>query len=110
MSASLLPESGHGSNRVACPTRAMSRIAIASLRLDAGRLDDRPPLLNFCFVVRGKRLRGLLAPRPDSLTHVGESLLHRRIGERLDERGVELCDHLPGRSLRGPKSVPERRV
>src|SRR4051812_41738716 len=38
-----------------------------SVRLDPGRLDDRPPFLDFRLVVRGERLGRLLVPRQDLL-------------------------------------------
>src|SRR5215470_5959693 len=78
-----------------------------SLRLDVCRLDDRPPLLDFSLLLRGKRLRRLFLARPDFLTHVDEPPPYRRIGQGLYDRRVELADDIPGRVLGSPKAVPE---
>src|SRR5215471_18211516 len=77
-----------------------------SLRLDVRCLDDRPPLLDFGLLLRGKRLRRLFLARPDFLTHVDEPLSYRRIGQGLYDRRVELADDIPGRVLGSPKAVP----
>src|ERR1700730_2482082 len=69
----------------------------ASLRLDVGRLHDRPPFLEFGLVKRGKTLGCLLLARRDDMTKVGETLAHGRIGQRIDQRGVKCCTELfPG--------------
>src|SRR5262245_19216814 len=53
-----------------------------SLRLDAGRLDDRPPLVGLGLAQCAKRIWGLLGTRRDHLTEIGELAAHCRITER----------------------------
>src|SRR5215831_5311501 len=65
------------------------------LRLDARRLDDRPPFLGLGLVEGVKRFRSLLVAWKYLLADVGEPLAYRRIGERGGDRGVELYDDLP---------------
>ena len=61
---------------------AATYIRKASLRFDAGLLDDRPPFVDFGFVPGGKRLRRQLIARRHLKTEIVEPLLHRRIGHR----------------------------
>src|SRR5262249_22434216 len=85
--------------------RALSRSKSPTgclLGFDAGRLDDRPPLFGLGLVEGGERFRGLLVPREYLLADVGEPLAYRRVGERLDHRGVELCHDLLRRVLGNP--------
>src|SRR5262249_36695420 len=79
-----------------------------SLRLDVGLLDDRPPLVELGLVVGEQRLRGLLLARRDLVAEITEALLHGRVGERLDHRGVELREDLGRQSLPRPQPVPAR--
>src|ERR1700692_4441874 len=62
----------------------------ASVRVDVGGLDDRPPLLDLGLLVGAERLGGLLVARRDLLAEIGELLSHLRIGQRRHHRGVEL--------------------
>src|SRR5262245_36251708 len=92
-------------------TRHLDRpLRTASLRLDAGFLDDWPPLLDLGLLLRGESRRCLLLARPGSLAHVGHPLAHRRIGQRLHHSSVELADGILGRALGRPEAVPERGV
>src|SRR6516225_3402804 len=75
--------------------------------LDARSLDDRPPFLGLGLVEGMKRFRGLLVARKYLLADVGEPLAYRRVGERGNHRGVELCDDLLRRALGNPQPVPE---
>src|SRR5579864_1661473 len=76
-------------------------------RLDAGRLDDRPPLVELGLVVGGERLRVLLIGREYHLAEVFDFLLHGWSGQRRHDRGIEASDDVLGRSLGGPHAVPE---
>src|SRR5262249_30899287 len=85
--------------------RALSRSKSPTgclLGFDAGRLDDRPPLFGLGLVEGGERFRGLLVPREYLLADVGEPLAYRRVGERLDHRGVDLSHDLLRRVLGNP--------
>src|SRR5262245_49444950 len=75
-------------------TAATVHCRVGSLALDVGRLDDRPPLLDFGLVKGGEPVRRLLLARGDVETELGEARAHRRIGEDLHHRAVELCDDL----------------
>src|SRR5262245_51493081 len=57
------------------------RSLLNSLRLDAGGLDPRPPLLDLGLVEGGERTRRLLLAREKLVSETGESRTHRRIGE-----------------------------
>ena len=85
-------------------------VEIASLRLDAGRLDDRPPLGDLGALVGGERLWRLLLARRNFIADVEQPPAHRRIGERFHHGGAELGDHRLGRALAGPKPAPDRDV
>jgi hypothetical protein len=63
----------------------------ASFRFDAGRLDDRPPLLDFSLVIGAERLRRLLVARRNLLAQIGESPAHVRIGYGLDDAALSLA-------------------
>src|SRR5215813_4594782 len=76
-------------------------------RLDAGRLDDRPPLLDLSLMERGERLRRLLLRRHDLLAKVGEPLADSRFGERINGGGVEPPDDIPGCAFRSKQRVPD---
>src|SRR5262249_32843357 len=78
--------------------------------LDVDGLDDRPPLFDLSLLLCGERLRPLLLGRPDFLTELREPLAYRRIGMRICDRRMELCDHILRRLLGRPKPVQERRV
>jgi len=83
---------------------AFVRSVYRSLRLDAGRLDDRPPFLDLGLLQRGERFRRLLLVREYLLREIGEPRTHSRIGERIDDSNVELGDYV----LRGPLGCPKR--
>src|SRR4051794_9110543 len=81
-----------------------------SLALDARRLDDRPPFLNLGPVQRAKILRRLLLAGRNFLPKLAQPRLRGRVGERLDDGGVELGDDVLGRALRRPQGKPDRAV
>ena len=55
-----------------------------SLRLDAGRLNNWPPLLDFSLLQRAKGLKRLLGARRDLLCKVSQPCPHHRIGQGLN--------------------------
>ena len=69
-----------------------SRANRISLRLDVGGLDDRPPLLDLGLLQCAKRLGRLLLARENLLAKIGEPRTHRRIGQGINDRGIELGD------------------
>ena len=69
-----------------------SSIISVTFRLDVGGLDDRRPFVHFGLVVRAESFGRHLLRGREFLADVGEPLLHRRIGERAGDRGVELGD------------------
>src|SRR5215831_4788907 len=81
--------------------------ATLSFRLDARRLDNRPPFLSLGLVESMKRFRGLLVGWKYLLADVGEPFAYRRVGERVDHRGIELHHDLLRRALGNPRPVPE---
>ena len=95
-------------DRKTCYQHARVGMRISS-NLDVVGLDDRPPLVDLGLVV------GRAAPPASAwsrggmvMAEIGDALLHRRIGERLDDRGVELVDDVLRHALRTPQPVPER--
>src|SRR5262249_24153920 len=82
--------------------------ASASLALDIRRLDDGPPLFNFGFVMGSQRLRGQLFKRRNLRTQINQSLPHRRIGQCLNDGGIQLFDGCLGRAFGCPQPSPER--
>src|SRR6516164_9898539 len=82
----------------------------ALLRLDVGRPDDRPPLIDLRLVVGIERLRRLLFARRKLHADVSEAPLRGGVGEGGRDRGVESGDDRLGRALGRPHPVPERKV
>src|SRR5215472_9260972 len=82
----------------------------ALLRLDVGRPDDRPPLIDLRLVVGIERLRRLLFARRKLHADVPEAPLRGGVGEGGRDRGVESGDDRLGRALGRPHPVPERKV
>src|SRR2546421_673284 len=76
--------------------------------LDLGRLDQRPPFRDLGLLMRVERLRVLPFAREDILSDHRELGLHRRIGERLGHRSVELRHDWLRRALGHPESMPQR--
>src|SRR5260370_40879286 len=64
--------------------------------LDVRRFDDRPPLFYFGLVVGGESFWGLLLARRNLLALLGISLLNCGIGQRIDDRRIELADDVFG--------------
>ena len=78
-----------------------------SLRLDVGRLDDRPPLLDLGFLQRAEGLGRLPVAREDFLPERHQALTHSRVGEGDDGGGVELGNHVFGRPLGREQPAPD---
>src|ERR1700694_2589276 len=81
-----------------------------SLGLDVSGLDDRPPLFDFGFLQRAKGLGRLLLARETFLTKIGEPRTHRRVGQGINNRSIELGDDGHRRTLGYPKCLPSRHV
>ena len=81
-----------------------------SLRLDAGFLDDRMPLVDLGLRVGGERGGGLLLRRRDLLAEAEQPLPHGGIGHGGARRRAELVDRLLRRALRHPQPVPGRDI
>src|SRR5690242_11575613 len=82
----------------------------ASLALDIGSRDDRPPLFQLGFLKCGERLRRLLLGRIDFLAKTRQSLAHRWISHRTDDGFVELRHDAAWRALRGPDGIPLQKM
>src|SRR6478735_4768762 len=93
--------------RASAPRKAAGR---ALFSLDAVGPDDRPPLVELALMIGVQRLRRQLRRLRNAHAERRDTLLHRRIGERLDHRVVELGDNVLRRALRRPQTVPERDV
>src|SRR5205807_4074047 len=75
------PARGRADNcTFALPTPLLHEFSLPS---DAGGFDDRPPLVHFGILRRGEAFRRLLVARGDVEAELGETRLHRRIGQRL---------------------------
>src|SRR3954462_523867 len=79
-------------------------------RLDIRGLDDRPPLRRLRLVPGCERLGRELITLRDFEAEINKTLLHRRLGERLDRGGVEPVHRLLRRALRHPEAIPQRHV
>jgi hypothetical protein len=77
-----------------------------SFSFDPGRLDDRPPFLDFGFLKSTERLRRLLVGRENLLPEVSQPRPHRRDGQSVDGRGIEFGDDVLRRAF-GPTLTPE---
>src|ERR1700723_1855962 len=73
-------------------------------------LDDWPPLLDLGPLKGAERLRRLLVAGVNLLPEIGQSLTHRRIGQRGHDRTIELSDDVLRRSLGRPNALPCRNV
>jgi hypothetical protein len=76
----------------------MEYLVVGSFSLYAGRLDDRPPLLDLGFLARTECLRCLLGERRHILAEIGEPFAHGRIGERIDCGRIELRNDIVRRA------------
>src|SRR5207249_1620251 len=65
-----------------------------SLRLDPEFSYDRPPFLRIGLDQRAECLRCLSFARKNVIREIGELRSHRRIGQRLHRRPVELVDRV----------------
>src|SRR5215831_11108800 len=82
----------------------------ASFRLDARRLDDRPPFGDLGFLVGAERLRGLPLARRNDKALVDKFLAHGRIVRCANGGGVELVNDVPRRALGGEQTRPQREL
>src|SRR6516225_329363 len=74
--------------------------------LDAGRLNDRPPLLDFRLLVGAKRLRRLLFARRNFKALGFEFLTDVWIVQRIHGCSIELVDDVPRGIVRGKQRRP----
>src|SRR5215467_3189711 len=79
-------------------------------RLDIGRLDDWPPLLDLGALKRRKRLWRLLVARRNLQPEIGEPPTNGSIRQRADRCGVELGENILRHPLRAEKPIPRRHV
>src|SRR5262245_60628200 len=79
-----------------------------SLSLDARRLDDRPPFLNFGFLERGQKIRRHLVRWGNGEALLGKLLLQGSLAERLHDCSIQPGDDVLGRALRRPERPPIR--
>src|SRR6516225_7741580 len=77
---------------------------------DVRGLDDGPPLLDLGLVKGRERVWRLLLARDNMLAKVSQPLAHRRIGQPIQDRRIELADDILRRALRSPNRIPDRRV
>src|SRR6516164_2938751 len=77
-----------------------------SLRPDASRLDDRPPLFDFGLVQPGERLRKLLLAGNNIVPELLEPLAQRCVAQSFDDGGIEFGDYRRWRSFGRPNRVP----
>src|ERR1700738_2188417 len=82
----------------------------AFLRFYVRSFDDRPPLFDFGLLPCTKGLRRLLLAREAFLAKIGEPRTHCRVGQGLDNRGIEPSDDGRRRTLGCPKCLPGRHV
>ena len=80
-----------------------------SLRLDAGRLHDRPPAFGFRLLKRPQRLRRLPVRRRGLDAEFGQ-VLHRRIGQHLDYYAIQFGDDVLWRVLLFIRPSPSARM
>jgi hypothetical protein len=81
-----------------------------SLCLDACRLDDRPPFLDFGFLEGAEGFGCLLSAWDDFLPEWGKPLMDGPIRQSFNHSGIQLKDHPSGRRLRHPKPMPQGSV
>src|SRR5262245_23965564 len=66
--------------------------------LDAGSLDNGPPLLDLGPMVGEQSLRRMLVLGRDILAKLRDALPHHGISKGIGNRGIELTDDLPRRA------------
>src|SRR5450830_572063 len=76
----------------------------ALVHFDVGGLDHRPPFFYFGLLMGGECFRRLLGARRNFQAYLGQPLAHRRVGQRLDHRSVELGDDVFRRAFWSPNS------
>ena len=76
--------------------------------LNPGRLDDRPPFLNFSLVPDAQRLGRVLQARENLLAQVGKPRVNLGIRQRGHYRCVELGNDVFGRVLAGTHNACQR--
>src|SRR4051794_11471689 len=81
-----------------------------SFQPDVPPFDARPPFVDFGLLGYGERFRRLRLARENVLAEIGETTAHRRIGERIDDRSVQLCYDGPGRSPGRKQRLPAGEV
>src|SRR5436190_19211499 len=86
--------------------RQLWKIRRGSLAFDVGRLDDRPPLLDFSFLKCAQSFGRLLLAGIDILSKVRKLLAHCWFGHRTNNGIVELHYDLSCSAFRCPNAVP----
>src|SRR5215471_7998674 len=82
--------------------------SIGLFRPDPEFLHNWPPFLRFRFHERSKCLWRLPLARENLHPKIAEPGAHRRMGQRLHDRRVELADDVSWRTLGSEKPVPTR--
>src|SRR5215831_5870973 len=67
-------------------------------------------LLDLGLVKGRERVWRLLLARDDMLAEVSQPLAHRRIGQPIQDRCIELADDILRRAFGGPNRIPNRGV
>src|SRR5574342_111 len=80
---------------------------LASVGVDTGLLDDRPPLVDLRLQVRGERGGRGLVYRVGLRAEIGEALVDRFVLQRGLQRGDEFVDGRLGRALGRIQAVPD---
>jgi hypothetical protein len=81
-----------------------------SLRLDAGGLDDRPPLLDVGFLQGAECLGRKFFARRNFHSLRADALARDRLRQGIHDRGIELGYDVLRRSLRGERRKPNRKM
>src|SRR5207244_11256685 len=72
-------------------------------RSDVGGPDDRPPFLDLGLVEGGEHRGRLLLARRDLLRHGGETRPHGRVGQSINNRGIDLAENVLGQDRKSTR-------
>src|SRR5262245_30391221 len=101
-----LPQAARLRRMSAMPSIATEWWCCRLIGLNAGRLDEWPPFLDFRVLKQAQRLRCLLTPRKNLLPEIGEPPARRWIIQRIHHRGRYFCGDVLRRVLGDPKTMP----
>src|SRR6516165_10902069 len=99
----MIPKSGYRFRKRSCSTNGLEcddaskkshHALVKSLRLDARRLDDRPPPVDLGPLIGAERFRRQLLARRDVHVEETETLTHVGIRQGLDNRAIDLGNGL----------------